>query len=139
MKILLNLENALAGYLASMTGASCVAAANDNTLPAKPHAIVKASIDDARMGATLAGRVDVMLHYNPRQGGDDNGTGADEIYAIADDIQTALSDSSACLATINLGASYLYQILRFGAASMEADGERGRMLLLTAFWSGRKI
>jgi hypothetical protein len=139
MKILLNLENALAGYLASTTHSQCVPAARDVALPTKPHTIIKASIDDARMGTTLAGRVEVMVRYNRAMATDGIDETIDEVYAIADDIQTALSDSSACLATINLGTSYLYQTLRFGAASMEADGDRGRMLLMTAFWIGRKI
>ena len=129
---------AYAGFvnLGTAQGISFRSASDSGALPSKPHGIVKASVN-GRKGSLLDGEVVASVCYMPTQGADSNGTGY-AIFDIGEAVANALSDAWATLQACNLGTSYTYMTMRFGGGSVESDGEHGREIQISGYWTARK-
>lgn len=135
MNIIRDIERLLAPHLGTATGIAFRAATDVAALPDKPYGVVAATVQ-GRKGTLFDGQANVAIYYMPTQGTDDNGSG-NEIYDVGDDVMAAVSDSFATLTACNLSTAYTYMTMRFGGGSIEADGDRARVINVDAYWTAR--
>lgn len=136
MNVLRYLESTLAAHLGTSTALTAYAATDTAEMGAKPYIVVSAAVE-GRRGTLYSGTVDCRICYMPQQGTDNNGSGA-LVFDYGDTVADEISDNSATLDALNLGTSYGYMTLRFAGCTVEADGDRGRDIVVSGYWSGFK-
>jgi hypothetical protein len=134
MNVLRFLESTLAARLGTTTALQTYAATDTAEMGAKPYIVVSAAVE-GRKGTLYTGTVDCRICYMPEQGTDGNGSDA-SIFDYGDTVENDISDNSATLDALNIGTTYGYMTLRFAGCTVEADGDRGRDIVVSGYWSG---